>query len=198
MLWHKDARLPDGLDGIGVPGGFSYGDYLRGGAMARFSPVMPRLRGAAPGGPDRCSASATASRSCASRACCPGALVRNRDLRFICATTCAWSATTYAISFEADRKGQTLQLPIKHGEGSLRAGSERGRPRVAFRYLARENPNGTTDINGSPGDGAANRQGNVLGLMPHPEHAVDPLLGGSDRRRPCSTPSSAACAGGDA
>ena len=171
MVWHKEPTLPAGLGGIAIPGGFSYGDYLRAGAMARFSPVM---RGVL----------AVAERGGAVLGVCngfqvlceagllPGALVRNRDLLFVC------REVELRVEDPGDlaelRAGDALRIPIKHGEGAYVPDPERP-PRVLFRY-AGENPNGSVDAVA----GVLSREGNVLGMMPHPEHAVDPLLGGTD------------------
>ena len=169
MVWHKDRRLPEGVAGVGVPGGFSYGDYLRAGALARFSPIMPALA-------ERAGAGAPVIGICngfqilCESGLLPGALVRNRELRFVCDDVVVRAEDPG--SFELARR--ELELPIKHGEGAYVPDPQRP-PRVAFRYRD-ENPNGSTDRIA----GVASAAGNVLGLMPHPEHAVDPLLGGED------------------
>lgn len=168
MVWHKDARLPDSLCGIAVPGGFSYGDYLRAGAMARFSPVMAGVEAfAARGGPifGTCNGFQVL---CEARLL-PGALVRNRDLRFI--------SKDVAVSvgdvgeFAGLASGESLVLPIKHGEGAYVPDPKRP-PRVAFRYNG-DNPNGSVDAIA----GVVNEAGNVLGMMPHPEHAIEAAVG---------------------
>ena len=172
MVWHKDRRLPEGLEGVAVPGGFSYGDYLRAGAMARFSPVMRAVAvlaesrrpvlGVCNGFQVLCEAGLL-----------PGALVRNRDLCFVCRDVelqvedPGWLGAGL-------KRGASLSIPIKHGQGAYVPDPARA-PRVAFRYLG-GNPNGAVDGIA----GVTNQAGNVLGLMPHPEHAVDPLLGSSD------------------
>jgi phosphoribosylformylglycinamidine synthase len=168
MIWHKDARLPDGVAGIGIPGGFSYGDYLRCGAMARFSPVMAAVEAfARAGGPvlGVCNGFQILCES----GLLPGALVRNRDLRFVCKSVRVQVGETGQFD-GALAPGSVLEIPIKHGEGAYVADPARP-PRVAFRYVG-ENPNGSTDAIA----GVVNEAGNVLGLMPHPEHAADPLL----------------------
>ncbi len=168
MVWHKDARLPDGVAGVGIPGGFSYGDYLRCGAMARFSPVMAAVEAfARAGGPvlGVCNGFQILCES----GLLPGALVRNRDLRFVCKSVRVVVGERGQFD-DALAAGSVLELPIKHGEGAYVPDPGRP-PRVAFRYVG-ENPNGSTDAIA----GVVNQAGNVMGLMPHPEHAADPLL----------------------
>ena len=177
-LWHGDADLK-GVDAVVLPGGFSYGDYLRCGALARFAAVMdPIRRFAAAGGPvlGMCNGFQILCEA----GLLPGALVRNRSLRFVCRRErIRVEASDTAFSCLAD-EGATLELPVKHGEGcyvasdSMLAELERER-RVVFRY-ADGAPNGALhDI-----AGITNRERNVVGLMPHAEHAVDPLLGSTD------------------
>jgi len=166
-IWHKDARLPEGLRGIGIPGGFSYGDYLRCGAMARFSPVMAAIaEHARAGGPTL--GICNGFQILCEAGLLPGALVRNRDLRFVCEEVKVRAED--AGDFANAGLAGVLLLPIKHGEGAYVPDPARP-PRVAFRYCG-DNPNGTTDGIA----GVASEAGNVLGLMPHPEHAVDPGL----------------------
>jgi phosphoribosylformylglycinamidine synthase I len=172
MIWHKDARLPEGLGGVAVPGGFSYGDYLRAGAMARFSPVMRAVEEHARAGRPVLGVCNGFQILCEA-GLLPGALVRNRDLRFICRAVRVRveDAGAFARGIARERE---LELPIKHGEGAYVPDPSHP-PRAALRY-AGENPNGSVDdIAGVLGEG-----GNVLGMMPHPEHAVDPLVGGVD------------------
>jgi phosphoribosylformylglycinamidine synthase len=173
-LWHADADLR-GADAVVLPGGFSYGDYLRCGAIARFAPVMgPIVAGAREGLPvlGICNGFQVLCES----HLLPGALVRNDVRRFVCRdqllrieARTAWTA--------AYRGGQEVVIPIKNGEGGFVAGERtldelEGEGRVVARYLG-GNPNGSArDI-----AGIANAGGNVVGLMPHPEHAVDPLTG---------------------
>ncbi len=172
MVWHKDRRLPEALDGIAVPGGFSYGDYLRTGAMARFSPVMRSVAAFAESGRPVLGVCNGFQVLCEAHLL-PGALVRNRDLAFVCRDVELFVEDAGALGRDL-RAGTSLRMPIKHGQGAYvpAAGSS---PRVAFRY-AGANPNGSVDGIA----GVANEEGNVLGLMPHPEHAVDPLLGSTD------------------
>ena len=179
MLWHEDTDF-SGIDAVIVPGGFSYGDYLRAGAIARFSPVMESVAGfAEDGGPvlGICNGFQVLCES----GLLPGALLPNERLRFICrqvtlsydGTESAWTAGLSA--------GDSLSIPIKHMSGRFFAPDAvldelEAEGRVAFRYAPGENPNGSSrDI-----AGVTNEAGNVLGLMPHPEHAVDPLTGSDD------------------
>jgi len=180
LLWHGDRSLAD-CDAIVLPGGFSYGDYLRCGAMARFSPVMESVAAfARDGGPvlGICNGFQVLCEA----GLLPGALVRNRQLKFLCsreALTVENSMTAFTREFRA---GDRIEIPVKHGEGCYVADdrtlceiSDNGQ--VVFRYV--NNPNGSlNDI-----AGVTNRAGNVVGLMPHPEHAVDPLTGSIDGQR---------------
>ena len=178
MLWHGDADLK-GVDAIVLPGGFSYGDYLRCGAMARFSPVMRAVgEHAKKGGPVL--GICNGFQILCEAGLLPGALVRNRSLRFICRTENVRVESTATAFTAACEKGEMLRIPVKHGEGCFVASEaelerlERD-GRIVFRY-ADGAPNGALcDI-----AGVSNEAGNVVGLMPHPEHAVDPLLGSAD------------------
>ncbi|HVC06406.1 MAG TPA: phosphoribosylformylglycinamidine synthase subunit PurQ [Solirubrobacterales bacterium] len=179
LIWHEERDL-SGVDAVVVPGGFSYGDYLRAGAIARFSPAMAAVAEfAAAGGPvlGICNGFQVLCEA----GLLPGALLRNRDLRFLCRQVelvAQGADSPFTTGIEA---GERLSLPAKHGEGryfappalleEIEAGAQ-----VAFRYAAGENPNGSArDI-----AGVVNEAGNVLGLMPHPEHAVDRLSGSTD------------------
>ena len=179
LVWHEETDL-SGLDGVIIPGGFSYGDYLRAGAIARFSPAMEAVaRFAAEGGPvlGICNGFQVL---CEARLL-PGALLPNEGLRFICRQV-ELVAEDFAGPFADELvQGQRLSIPIKHMSGRYFApGDELDRleaqGRIALRYAPGENPNGSVrDI-----AGVVNEAGNVLGLMPHPEHAVDPLTGSED------------------
>ena len=171
-VWHRDTRLPEGTAGIGIPGGFSYGDYLRAGAMARFSPIMRAIDEHVRAGRPVLGICNGFQILCES-GLLPGALVRNGSLRFQCEDVDVRAGETGAFDLGPD-SGRTLSIPMKHGKGAYVP--DPAHPgRVAFRYHGR-NPNGSIDgIAGVVNDG-----GNVLGLMPHPEHAVDPLLGSTD------------------
>jgi phosphoribosylformylglycinamidine synthase subunit PurQ / glutaminase len=185
-LWHKDHDL-QGTDVVILPGGFSYGDYLRAGAIARFSPIMREVvKHAEGGGPvvGFCNGFQIACEA----GLLPGALLRNTSLKFVCAPIhlrVESAETMFTAHYE---RGQRIVLPIAHGDGRYSADEEmldrlEGEGQVVFRYApsaleAEEayNPNGSMrDI-----AGIVNAAGNVLGMMPHPERAVDPLLGPAD------------------
>lgn len=180
-LWHGDEDLAD-VDAVVLPGGFSYGDHLRAGAIARFSPVMRAVdRFAKAGGPVL--GICNGFQILCEAGLLPGALVRNSGLRFLCrevAIEVRSSTSAFSCGIEP---GQSLSIPVKHGEGCYVL-EEKGlaelesQGRVIFRYRDGA-PNGALhDI-----AGVANEAGNVVGLMPHPEHAVDPATGSSDGRR---------------
>lgn len=188
-LWHKDRDLK-GVDCVVLPGGFSYGDYLRCGAMARFSPVMQSVIDFAHQGGLVLGICNGFQILCES-GLLPGALVRNRSLSFICDWVRLQVETTHTPFTGQCQVGDILRLPIKHGEGryvadeeTLRAIEERRQ--VVLRYVDESgqvtdaaNPNGALyNI-----AGITNKEGNVFGLMPHPEHAVERLLGGEDGRK---------------
>jgi phosphoribosylformylglycinamidine synthase I len=179
LVWHEDTDLA-GLDGIIVPGGFSYGDYLRAGAIARFSPAMEAVaRFAEEGGPvlGICNGFQVLCEA----GLLPGALLPNEGLRFICRQV-ELVAENFNGTFGAEiGAGDRLSIPIKHMSGRYFAPDDEldgleAQGRIALRYASGENPNGSVrDI-----AGVVNETGNVLGLMPHPEHAVDPLTGSDD------------------
>jgi phosphoribosylformylglycinamidine synthase len=179
LVWHEETDL-SGLDGIIVPGGFSYGDYLRAGAIARFSPAMEAVsRFASAGGPvlGICNGFQVLCEA----GLLPGALLPNEGLRFICRQV-ELTAEDFAGPFGGELEaGQRLSIPIKHMSGRYFAPDAEldrleAEGRVVFRYSPGQNPNGSVrDI-----AGVVNDAGNVLGLMPHPEHAVDPLTGSDD------------------
>ncbi len=184
LIWHEEHDL-DGVDAIVVPGGFSYGDYLRAGAIARFSPAMEAVAEfAAAGGPvlGICNGFQVLCEA----DLLPGALLLNENLRFVC------RQVELAIEGfggpgtpkSCDRPAERLSIPAKHGEGRYWAPEEmldqiEANGQVAFRYAPGQNPNGSArDI-----AGVRNEAGNVLGLMPHPEHAVDAMTGSTDGLR---------------
>ena len=177
-VWHADSDLPDGLDFIALPGGFSYGDYLRSGAMAANSPIMQAVKRAADRGVPVLGVCNGFQVLCEARLL-PGALMRNAGQTFICRTAplrIENADTPFTAGYEA---GTTIHIPVAHHDGNYFADEQtldalEGEGRVAFRYL--DNRNGSRrDIAGIVSD-----NGRVLGMMPHPERAVDPAHGGTD------------------
>ena len=170
LVWHEERDLGD-VDAIVVPGGFSYGDYLRAGAIARFSPAMEAVREFAAAGAPVLGICNGFQVLCES-GLLPGALLRNENLRFVCRQVDLLAGE------------ERLSIPAKHGEGRYWAPPEmldaiEAGGQVAFRYAPGQNPNGSArDI-----AGVRNEAGNVLGLMPHPEHAVDAMTGSTDGLR---------------
>jgi phosphoribosylformylglycinamidine synthase subunit PurQ / glutaminase len=169
LLWHGDHSL-DGVDAVVVPGGFSYGDYLRVGAIARFSPLMESVIAFANDGGPVLGICNGFQVLCEAHLL-PGALLPNTALRFLCRQVdievvgdSAWS-----------QSGRTLSIPVKHTTGRYFA-PDLDPAQVVFRYAAGQNPNGSQDDIA----GVRNEPGNVVGLMPHPEHAVDALTGSAD------------------
>ncbi len=180
-VWHKDTSLPDGLDLVALPGGFSFGDYLRCGAIAARAPIMRAV-------------AAFAARGGAVLGICngfqilieagllPGALMRNGGLKFVCAEAALQVMTSDSPFTRLYGPLETIRYPIAHHDGAYVADEQtlarlRGEDRVAFRYVA--NPNGSAGA--IAGILSENRR--VLGLMPHPERAVDPVHGGTDGER---------------
>ncbi len=185
-VWHKDTSLA-GFDAVVIPGGFSYGDYLRCGAIARFSPVMKSVKEfAAAGGPviGICNGFQILCES----GLLPGALVRNRGLHFVCKHVSLRVENNGSRFTNAASSGQILNIPIAHGEGCYFADDEtllslQGNGQVLLRYCdARGRSTDDANPNGSRENiaGIRNEAGNVFGLMPHPERACDPLLGSTD------------------
>lgn len=181
MVWHKDTALPAGLDLVGVPGGFSFGDYLRCGAIAARAPIMRAVAGFAGRG-GQVLGVCNGFQVLIEAGLLPGALIRNAGLKFVC-TPAALSVGTPDSPFTRGyARSETVTFPIAHHDGNFVADAGtlarlEGEDRVAFRYRA--NPNGSMhDIAGVLSE---NRR--VLGLMPHPERAVDPLHGGVDGKR---------------
>jgi phosphoribosylformylglycinamidine synthase I len=177
-LWHADAELPRDTGGIVLPGGFSYGDYLRCGALARSAAVMRAVRDfAADGGPVL--GICNGFQILCEAGLLPGVLRRNRDLEFVCRDVQVRVERVDTPFTSRCAPGRELTIPVKHGEGCWFADEElyaelEQANQIVLRYAE--------DCNGSVGDvaGVCNEGGNVLGLMPHPEHAVDPLLGSGD------------------
>jgi phosphoribosylformylglycinamidine synthase len=174
LAWHGDAGLPR-VEALVLPGGFSYGDYLRCGAIARFSPAMGAVAAfAADGGPVL--GICNGFQILCEAGLLPGVLRPNASLSFVCRDVplvVERADTPFTARCEP---GQTLTIPVKHGEGAYHAPPELPDEQIVLRYASGANPNGSErDI-----AGVASAEGNVLGLMPHPEHAVDPLLGSGD------------------
>jgi len=179
MHWHRDVDLPE-VDLIAVPGGFSYGDYLRSGAMAAHSPVLKEVvkraeKGVAVLGV--CNGFQILSEA----GLVPGVLMRNANLHFVCRDVTLRVASADSIFTGAYQEGQHIRIPVAHHDGNYFTDDEtleriEGEGQVAFRYAAGENPNGSrNDI-----AGVFNEKRNVLGMMPHPERLADPQLGGTD------------------
>ncbi|MET9343776.1 phosphoribosylformylglycinamidine synthase subunit PurQ [Nonomuraea sp. NPDC003804] len=174
-LWHGDHDLK-GVDAVFLPGGFSYGDYLRCGAISRFAPIMEELVPAARGGLPVLGTCNGFQILCEAHLL-PGALTRNASLHYVCRDQRV-KVETNATAWTADyAPGQEIVLPVKHGEGRYVASAEtlqelEANGRVVFRYLG-GNPNGSLDDIA----GICNEAGNIVGLMPHPEHAVEELVG---------------------
>ena len=189
MVWHAETALPAGTDLVVIPGGFSYGDYLRCGAIAARAPIMDAVRAhAARGG--LVLAVCNGSQIACEAGLLPGVLMRNAALKFICRDIflkVERSDTPFTRGYNA---GQVIKVPTAHGEGNYTADADtiarlEGEGRVAFRYTA---PDGRLDpqwnVNGSSNAiaGILNERGNVLGLMPHPENHVEASIGSTDGR----------------
>jgi phosphoribosylformylglycinamidine synthase len=176
-IWHDSATL-GAVDAVILPGGFAYGDYLRCGAIAKFSPVMKAVRRFASDG-GLVLGVCNGFQILVEAGLLPGALIRNRGLKFICREVRLRVETADSPFTSAARKGQPLRLPIAHGEGCYFADERtldelEAEDRIAFRYDG--NPNGSLrDI-----AGILSRERNVMGMMPHPERATEPLMGSSD------------------
>lgn len=177
LLWHGDATV-NGVDAVVVPGGFAHGDYLRPGAIARFSPVMSAVADfAAAGGPvvGICNGFQVLTEA----GLLPGALQKNRGLKFVCAPAELRVESTDSVLTRSAEKGAILRVPINHFEGNYTCDPDtlarlRDEDRVVLRYV--DNPNGSVDDIA----GVCNEGRNVVGLMPHPERATDELLGSTD------------------
>ena len=178
MVWHADTALPDGVGLVAVPGGFSYGDYLRSGAIAARSPIMQAVvEEAGKGLPvlGVCNGFQVLTEA----GLLPGALMRNASQNFICRTVPLKVENSTSLFTAGFASGQTIDIPVAHHDGNYFADEDtldrlEGEGRVAFRYV--ENCNGSRrDI-----AGVLNAAGNVLGMMPHPERAIDPAHGGTD------------------
>ncbi|PLK28150.1 phosphoribosylformylglycinamidine synthase subunit PurQ [Porphyrobacter sp. TH134] len=184
-VWHGDADLPSGLDLIALPGGFSYGDYLRSGAMAATSPIMRAVVAAADRGVPVLGV-CNGFQVLTEARLLPGALLRNAGQRFICRTVALTAENTASLFTSAYTQGETIRIPVAHHDGNYYADADtldriEGEGLVAFRYAE--------SCNGSARDiaGVLSANGRVLGMMPHPERAIEPAavpaLGGHDGRR---------------
>ncbi len=181
MVWHGESELPQGLGLIALPGGFSYGDYLRCGAIAARSPVVKAVVEAADRGMPVigiCNGFQVLTET----GLLPGALMRNSGLNFVCRDVPLTVDNSQSIFTSGYRSGEQITIPVAHHDGNYFADSEtldriEGEGRVAFRYAA--------DINGSARNiaGVLNKAGNVLGMMPHPERRIEAAHGGTDGRR---------------
>ena len=179
-VWHGDAGLPDGLDLIALPGGFSYGDYLRSGAMAARSPVMQAVVAAAERGVavlGVCNGFQVLTEA----GLLPGALMRNAGIRFVCRDVALRVETSQSLFTAGYEAGQRIVIPVAHHDGNYFADDTtldrlEGEGRVAFRYAE--------PVNGSARNiaGVLNAKGNVLGMMPHPERMIEAAHGGCDGR----------------
>jgi phosphoribosylformylglycinamidine synthase subunit PurQ / glutaminase len=190
MVWHADRELPKGTDLVVLPGGFSYGDYLRCGAIAARAPIMGAVRAHADQG-GLVLAVCNGFQIACEAGLLPGVLVRNAQLKFMCREVflrVERSDTPFTRRYNA---GDVIRVPVAHGEGNYIADTEtiarlEGEGRVLFRYTA---PDGTLDpaynFNGATNaiSGILSEKKNVLGLMPHPENHVDPVVGPTDGRR---------------
>ncbi len=189
MVWHRDTELPK-VDFIVVPGGFSYGDYLRCGAMAAHSPIMREIKRAADKG-TRVLGICNGFQIITEAGLLPGVLLRNKDLRFICKDVYLRVEQTKSDFTRRYKSGEVIRIPVAHAEGNffaddatLQAIEDKGQ--VAFRYAsAAGDVSDETNLNGSRGNiaGIFNEKRTVLGLMPHPERMSDPVLGGADGRK---------------
>jgi phosphoribosylformylglycinamidine synthase subunit PurQ / glutaminase len=179
-VWHDDPELPAGTAGVVLPGGFSYGDYLRCGAIARFSPIMKAVAEFAGGG-GLVLGICNGFQILTEARLLPGVLRQNESLSFVCRDVRLRVARADGPFTTRCSEGQALTIPVKHGDGCWFADPETiaeldATGQILVRYEPGENPNGAVaDV-----AGVCNESGNVFGLMPHPEHAVDPLLGSTD------------------
>ena len=181
MVWHRDSELPAGTDFIALPGGFSYGDYLRSGAMAARSPIMKSVTEAANRGVPVigiCNGFQVLTET----GLLPGALMRNAGLSFVCRPVRLKVENSQSLFTSGYNSSEEIVIPVAHHDGNFQADETtldrlEGEGRVAFRYLE--------EVNGSARRiaGVLNDAGNVLGLMPHPERVIEPAHGGTDGRR---------------
>ena len=181
MVWHRETELPDGLDLIGVPGGFSYGDYLRSGAMAANSPVMRAVKDAADRGVSVLGI-CNGFQILTETGLLPGALMRNSTISFVCRDVDLKVENSQSVFTSRYEAGEEIRIPVAHHDGNYSADAAtldrlEGEGRIAFRYAG--------EVNGSARDiaGIVNDKGNVLGMMPHPERMIEAAHGGTDGRR---------------
>jgi phosphoribosylformylglycinamidine synthase I len=178
MVWHKDASLPSGLDVVALPGGFSFGDYLRCGAIAARSPIMQAVVAFAQRG-GHVLGVCNGFQVLVETGLLPGALMRNAGLKFLCKDVELVTATSNSPFTNVLKKGARITVPIAHHDGNYFAAPDvlarlQNEDRIAFRYA--ENPNGSLDSIA----GVLSENRRVMGMMPHPERANDPALGGTD------------------
>ena len=181
LVWHRESELPTGLDLIAIPGGFSYGDYLRSGAMAARSPVMQAVIAAAGRGVPVLGV-CNGFQILTEAGLLPGALMRNAGIRFVCRTVGLTVENSQSMFTSGYSAGEKIHIPVAHHDGNFFADDAtldrlEGEGRVAFRYAE--------PVNGSARNIAVvlNDAGNVLGMMPHPERMIEAMQGGSDGRR---------------
>ena len=181
MVWHKESELPDGIGFVGLPGGFSYGDYLRSGAMAARSPIIRAVVDAANRGVPVMGV-CNGFQVLTETGLLPGALMRNAGINFVSRPVALTVENSQSLFTSGYERGETIRIPVAHHDGNYQADGEtldrlEGEGRVAFRYAEK--------VNGSARNiaGLLNDAGNVLGLMPHPERAIEPAHGGTDGRR---------------
>ncbi len=181
MVWHRETVLPDGIDFIALPGGFSYGDYLRSGAMAARSPLLRAVSEAAARGVPVLGV-CNGFQVLTEAGLLPGALMRNAGLNFVCRSVPLKVENNQSLFTAGYRAGEAIDIPVAHHDGNYFADAAtldrvEGEGRVAFRYAV--------TVNGSARDiaGVLNDAGNVLGMMPHPERAIDAAHGGTDGLR---------------
>jgi len=181
LVWHRESVLPSGLDLIAIPGGFSYGDYLRSGAMAARSPVMQAVIAAAGRGVPVLGV-CNGFQILTEAGLLPGALMRNAGIRFVCRTVGLTVQNSKSMFTSGYSAGEKIHIPVAHHDGNFFADDAtldrlEGEGRVAFRYAE--------PVNGSARNiaGVLNDAGNVLGMMPHPERMIEAMQGGSDGRR---------------